>query len=38
VCNGEEARDAGLDKELIVAVVEGGLAVGIQMGGGGSGR
>jgi len=37
MCNGEEARDAVLDKELIVAVVEG-VAVGIQMGGGGSGR
>ena len=38
MCNGEEARDAVLDKELIVAVVEGRVAVGIQMGGGGSDR
>ena len=37
MCNGEEARDVVLDKELIVAVVEG-VAVGIQMGGGSSDR
>jgi len=37
MCNGEEARDGVLDKELIIAAVEG-VAVGIQIGGGSSDR